>query len=197
VDKAAAQARTEAVQAIARAQDEALSGAVADLPPEPEAVAAGTLAPGDRVRVRELSIVGDLLALHDQEAEVAVSGKRLRVPRESLLRLEPGRPAPARAAAGWTAQPSAGHGVKSHGHVPAEINLVGLTVDEALPRIDKLLDDASLSERRQIRVIHGFGQGTLRRAVAGLLDGHPHVAAYHLAAANDGGGGVTIVELKE
>jgi DNA mismatch repair protein MutS2 len=197
VDKAAAQARTEAVQAIGRAQDEALADAAADLPPEAEAVAPGPLAPGDRVRVRELSVVGELLSLHEEEAEVAVSGKRLRVPRASLLRLDAGPPAPARAASAWTQQPSAGHGVKSHGHVPAEINLVGLTVDEALPRIDKLLDDASLSERRQIRVIHGFGQGTLRRAVAGLLNGHPHVAAYHLAAANEGGGGVTIVELKE
>jgi DNA mismatch repair protein MutS2 len=63
--------------------------------------------------------------------------------------------------------------------------------------VDKLLDDAALAERRQVRVIHGFGRGRLRQAVAGLLDGHPHVAAYRLAAANEGGGGVTIVDLKE
>lgn len=197
LDKAAAQARTGAVQAIGRAQDEALAAAAVELPPEPEGGSSGTLAPGDRVRVRELSIVGEVMALHDQEAELAVSGKRLRVPRASLLRLEAGRPERGRPAAARLAQPSAGHSVKPQGQVPAEINLVGLRVDEALPRIDKLLDDASLSELRQIRVIHGFGQGTLRRAVAGLLDGHPHVAAYHLAAANEGGGGVTIVELKE
>jgi DNA mismatch repair protein MutS2 len=63
--------------------------------------------------------------------------------------------------------------------------------------VDKLLDDAALAERKQIRVIHGFGAGRLRQAVAGLLQGHPHVATYRLGASNEGGGGVTIVELKD
>jgi DNA mismatch repair protein MutS2 len=79
--------------------------------------------------------------------------------------------------------------------VPAEINLVGLTVDEALPRVDKLLDDAALSDRKELRVIHGFGAGRLRKAVAQFLDGHPHVASFRLGA--EGRGGVTVVELKE
>ena len=52
----------------------------------------------------------------------------------------------------------------------------GLTVDEALPRLDKLLDEAALADRNELRVIHGFGAGRLRAAVAGLLEGHPHVA---------------------
>jgi DNA mismatch repair protein MutS2 len=81
--------------------------------------------------------------------------------------------------------------------VPAEINLVGLTVDEALPRVDKLLDDATLSDRTQLRVIHGFGQGRLRRAVAELLEGHPHVASFRAGSPGEGGGGVTVVELKD
>ena len=74
---------------------------------------------------------------------------------------------------------------------------VGLTVEEALPRVDKLLDDASLSERREIRVIHGFGAGRLRKAVAGLLDGHPHVATWRPGHPHEGGGGATIVEIKD
>jgi DNA mismatch repair protein MutS2 len=81
--------------------------------------------------------------------------------------------------------------------VASEINLVGLTVDEALPRVDKLLDDAFLAERKQVRVVHGFGAGRLRQAVAGLLEGHPHVAGFRLGGAGEGGGGVTVVELKE
>ena len=85
----------------------------------------------------------------------------------------------------------------SKGAVPAEINLIGLTVDEALPRVDKLLDDASLSDRREIRVIHGFGAGRLRKAVAGLLEGHPHVASWRQGHPNEGGGGATIVEIKD
>jgi DNA mismatch repair protein MutS2 len=46
-----------------------------------------------------------------------------------------------------------------------------------------------------VRVIHGFGAGRLRNAVADLLEGHPHVASYRLGA--EGRGGVTVVELKE
>jgi DNA mismatch repair protein MutS2 len=46
-------------------------------------------------------------------------------------------------------------------------------------------------------VIHGFGEGKLRKAVAGFLQGHPHVAAWRAGGAGEGGGGVTIVELKE
>jgi DNA mismatch repair protein MutS2 len=80
---------------------------------------------------------------------------------------------------------------------PAEINVVGLTVDEALPRVDKMLDDAVLAERHEVRVIHGYGQGRLRAAVADLLSGHPHVAAFRAGGEREGGGGVTVVELKE
>ena len=77
----------------------------------------------------------------------------------------------------------------------SEINLVGLTVDEALPKLDKALDNAAIAERSQLRVIHGFGQGILRRAVAEFLEGHPHVAKVNVAS--EGRGGVTVVELRE
>ena len=80
---------------------------------------------------------------------------------------------------------------------PAEVNLVGLTVDEALPRVDKLLDEATVAGRSQVRIVHGFGQGKLRKAVAELLSGHPQVASFRPGAANEGGGGATVVELKE
>jgi DNA mismatch repair protein MutS2 len=77
------------------------------------------------------------------------------------------------------------------------VNLIGLTVDEALPKVDKLLDDAALSDRKEIRVIHGFGAGRLRRAVADLLGSHPHVAGFRTGGPGEGGGGVTVVELKD
>jgi DNA mismatch repair protein MutS2 len=189
---AAGRARSEAVQAIREAQEQALETSSLGLPPPSEpAVPAGDVAAGDRVRLRELAVAGEVLGVHGDEVEVAVSGKRLRVPRGSLLKLGGAGPS------GQARRPAPVPRVQRTGAVPAEINLLGLTVDEALPQVDKLLDDAALSERREIRVIHGFGQGRLRQAVAGLLEGHPHVAAYRLAAANEGGGGVTIVELKD
>jgi DNA mismatch repair protein MutS2 len=177
-------ARTSAISAIRGAEQEALSAVAAALPAEPEPPARPA-AVGERARVKSLGVVGEVLALHGDEAEVAVGGKRLRVARAQLLGL------------GAAAGASGGTAVKTAGRasVPAEINLVGLTVDEALPQVDKLLDDAALSDRKEIRVIHGFGEGKLRRAVADFLSGHPHVAAYRVGA--EGRGGVTVVELKE
>jgi DNA mismatch repair protein MutS2 len=78
-----------------------------------------------------------------------------------------------------------------------EVNLVGLRVDEALPKVDKALDQAALADRQHLRVVHGFGEGKLRRAVAELLQGHPHVASWRSGGAGEGGGGVTVVELKD
>jgi len=75
--------------------------------------------------------------------------------------------------------------------------VVGLTVDEALPRVDKLLDQAALADKQEVRIIHGFGQGRLRRAVAELLEGHPHVATFRAGGPREGGGGVTVVALKD
>jgi DNA mismatch repair protein MutS2 len=184
---AAAKARAGVARALGAEQQRALAGLA--LPASEPATLARPVRVGDRVRVPELGVIGEVLALSAAAAEVAVSGKRLRVTSANLVPIA--GPAPR------AANPQAPPSVKPAGAVPAEINLVGLTVDEALPRVDKLLDDAALAERSRIRVIHGFGQGRLRKAVEGLLAGHPHVAAYRLGQASEGGGGVTIVELKE
>jgi len=186
---AGSQARSEALIAIRAAHEEVLREPELSLPPEPEV--ADELRVGGRARVRSLGVVGELLSLpRGGDAELAVGGKRMRVPRAELVPLAGPAPRPA-------GNPAAFLGVKPRGGAPAEVNVVGLTVDEALPRVDKLLDDAAVAERKQIRVIHGFGEGRLRKAVAGLLDGHPHVAAFRAGGAGEGGGGVTIVELKE
>ena len=193
---AAGKARTAAVAAIREAQAEAL----ADVGPPPEPEVPGVpLGVGARVRVKSLGVTGEVMALPTQgEVEVAVSGKRLKVPRAELVVVAgAGARGAAAARAGSAASGATVARVKSPGTVASEINLVGLTVDEALPRVDKLLDDAFLAERREVRVVHGFGAGRLRQAVAGLLQDHPHVAGFRLGVAGEGGGGVTVVELKE
>jgi DNA mismatch repair protein MutS2 len=184
---AASRAREAALRSIRAAQEEVLRDP--ELGQEPEGEGAGPLVVGMRVRAATLGITGVVLALHGREAEVAVGGKRLKVPQAEL------RPLPPRPGGPVAVLPAVT--VTKKGEVAAEINLLGLTVDEALPRVDKLLDDAALSDRREVRVIHGFGEGRLRKAVAGLLQGHPHVAAWRAGHAGEGGGGVTIVELKE
>jgi DNA mismatch repair protein MutS2 len=183
---AAARARTAATTAIRRVERELLKDPELGLEPEVD-VNAAAIEVGGRVRVRDLGLLGEVMSQHGEMVEVAVSGKRMRVPRTALL------PVAARPASRYV--PSCPPPPPPR-EAPGEINLVGLTVDEALPRVDKLLDDAALSERHEIRVIHGFGAGRLRRAVAELLEDHPHVAAFRLGKPNEGGGGVTVVELK-
>ncbi len=183
---AAPRLRGEAVKAIREGQAEVLKDPELALPEEQEAPQS-PIELGTRVKVRNLGLTGDVIGLSGNEAEVAVSGKRLRVPRSELVALQGG------GKKGKVTLPDR----PAKNTTPAEINLVGLTVDEALPRVDKLLDDAALSDRREVRVIHGFGEGKLRKAVAGLLKGHPHVASYRAGGAGEGGGGVTIVELRD
>jgi DNA mismatch repair protein MutS2 len=79
----------------------------------------------------------------------------------------------------------------------SDLNVIGCTVPEAIERADKFLDRALLGENREIRLIHGHGTGQLRRALAEFLRDHPLVQSFALAAPNQGGGGVTVVELKD
>jgi len=78
----------------------------------------------------------------------------------------------------------------------SEINLIGKTTDEATDLVDKLLDAAFLNGQSEVRIIHGHGTGALRKAIAGLLADHPHVARFSAAPQDQGGAGATIVELQ-
>ena len=78
-----------------------------------------------------------------------------------------------------------------------DLNVIGCTVEEALARTERFLDEMLLTDQRTVRVIHGYGTGQLRRAIAEYLRNHPLVARYEQAPPEQGGGGVTVVELKE
>ena len=76
-----------------------------------------------------------------------------------------------------------------------EVHLRHLTVDEAILKLDKYLDDAFMAGLYQVRAIPGKGTGTLRQAVREQLAKHPLVKSYRPGIYGDGGAGVTIVEL--
>jgi DNA mismatch repair protein MutS2 len=80
---------------------------------------------------------------------------------------------------------------------PSDLNVIGCTVDEALSRTERFLDESLLTDQRVVRLIHGYGTGQLKRAIAGFLQQHPLVARFTAAAPEQGGGGVTVVELKD
>ncbi len=76
-----------------------------------------------------------------------------------------------------------------------EVHLRRLTVDEALLKLDKYLDDAFMAGLCRVKVVHGKGTGTLRRIVHEQLAKHPLVRSYRPGGYGEGGDGVTIVEL--
>ena len=79
--------------------------------------------------------------------------------------------------------------------LPTEIHLRRLTVDEALFRLDRFLNDAFVAGLPTVWVIHGKGTGTLRHAVREELKNHPLVKSLRPAALEEGGDGATVVEL--
>lgn len=77
-----------------------------------------------------------------------------------------------------------------------EINLLGLTVDEAVAKLDKYLDDAYISRIPQVRIVHGKGTGALRNGVTAYLRGVPYIKSLRLGEIGEGDTGVTIVDFK-
>ncbi len=147
---------------------------------------------GDRVTIPGLGVEGTVVLIHERDAEVEVRGKRFRAHTGELRVLDvPSRTERAPVRVSVQLQPREG----SSGS--GELLLVGNTVDQAIDRIDKFLDESLLGEQRTLRLIHGFGTGRLREAVFDYLHKHPLVTHVRTASPEEGGGGVTIAELKD
>ena len=80
--------------------------------------------------------------------------------------------------------------------VSPEINLLGLTVDEAIPIVDKYLDDCFIAKLSPVRIVHGKGTGALRSGIHRFLKTNKHVDSFRLGTFGEGEMGVTIVNLK-
>jgi DNA mismatch repair protein MutS2 len=154
---------------------------------------------GDTVKLRAFGSVGIVDSLKGDEAEVRVKSLRFREKLENLELVELAGPArsPSERFAGLRKSASNEVNLKAvQGNGRSELNVIGQTTDEAVDAVDKFLDEASMANLAQIRIVHGHGTGALRRAVAELLKDHPHVARFAAAPQNEGGMGATVVELR-
>jgi DNA mismatch repair protein MutS2 len=183
-------ARAEARAALDAIADRLRSGRPAHPPAavQTSSVPQRPVAVGDRVLVGPFGMEGVVKTLNERDAEVDIRGKRMRA-LVGDLRIVGGTASPARVQVNVELQPREGS--------LTELNVIGCNVDEALTRAGKFLDAALMSELKSVRVIHGYGTGQLRRAIAGFLHSHPLVANFSSAPAEQGGGGVTLVELKD
>lgn len=79
--------------------------------------------------------------------------------------------------------------------LPSQLNVIGLTVEDAIPKVDHFIDQALLHGLEKIQIVHGIGSGRLRNAIGKYLKGHRGVKHFALGNGMRGGGGITIVEL--
>jgi len=147
---------------------------------------------GDRVTMRGLGLEGRVVLIHEGDAEVDVRGKRLRARLSELVVIGGGPPK-----AQQPARVNVNVQMATREGSTTEINVIGCSVDEAIDRVERFLDDTLLNDERSVRIIHGHGTGQLRRAIGDLLQRHPLVAHHQPAPPEKGGGGVTVAELKD
>jgi DNA mismatch repair protein MutS2 len=80
--------------------------------------------------------------------------------------------------------------------ISPELNLLGMTTDQAINELDKYLDDARMSHLSSVRIVHGKGTGALRKAVHNYLRKQKWIKSYRLGDFGEGDAGVTIVQLQ-
>jgi len=77
----------------------------------------------------------------------------------------------------------------------SELNLIGMRTADALRRLEEFLDQAYLTNRAEVRIVHGIGSGALKKAVHEYLSDSPYCAGFHQADPHRGGAGATVVQL--
>ena len=185
----AARAARRRVEELAAGEGEALARV------EAAATGAGTqagsaapLAIGDTVEITTFGDrAGRVVAVRDGDAVVAVGAVKMTVPVSAVRRSSRRLDTPA------TVVPLRGD--TPDVHAPTEIDLRGMRVDEAETAVMLALDAASRADLRHLRIIHGKGTGALRERVGEMLAKDTRVSSYRGGAWNEGGAGVTIVEL--
>jgi DNA mismatch repair protein MutS2 len=169
---------------------ESIARQEASMPQPPPAAVSTAIAAGSVVTLSGQNDPGEVISISaDGKSAVVVFGiVKLRVPAADL------RPSARKIPVQRTAGPVI---PDRDGPVPRELDLRGMTADEAFPLIDKFIDDAILAGLTRIDVIHGKGTGALRKKVSEFLSRHPRVRSFRLGEWNEGGVGATVVELHE
>ena len=149
------------------------------------------LEPGASVTILGGSDIGEIVDVSADRgtATVIFGNVKMRVPAGDLRNART-QPSPARRAREIEE-------FRESVHAARELDLRGLTGDEATPLVDKFLDDAYLAGLSRVDIIHGKGTGALRRRITEFLSEHPRVKSFRLGDWNEGGDGATIVELTD
>jgi len=149
------------------------------------AAVAEPLRVGDHVEFGEIR--GELIALEVNRAVLSRGGLRIEVAPERLRRVQG-------ATTGRSARKVTVSAVSSETD-GGELNLIGMRAAEALRKLEEFLDQAYLTNRSEVRVVHGIGSGALKKAVQDYLSNSPYCAEFRQAEPHQGGAGATVVQL--
>jgi DNA mismatch repair protein MutS2 len=153
---------------------------------------ARSVALGDRVFIKSINNFGVVTSLSEYQAEVQVGRLRVRARLDELaMDSEAGENASSLKDA--TAKPKA---PTLHQAPPLELDLRGMTADEALEMLDRRLDAAYLVGMPYIRIVHGKGTGKLRTAIREALRDNDYIASFEPGKRGEGGDGVTVARIK-
>ncbi|HXX15289.1 MAG TPA: endonuclease MutS2 [Candidatus Eremiobacteraceae bacterium] len=155
-------------------------------------VNASELQPGARIRVRGFNKPVILRRVDGPSAEIEAGPLRMKVGVDEItaIETEQQRESPL-AKRGITVTSQGGDAATSN-----ELNVIGMTVEEATQKVDKFLDDAALANRNQVRIITGHGTGALRKGLGEFLKSHPLVERTQFESEDHGGKAITVVSLR-
>ncbi|MGB7595633.1 MAG: endonuclease MutS2 [Erysipelotrichaceae bacterium] len=142
---------------------------------------------GQWVKIKHTSQTGQIIAVKRKLITMNVNGVRLDVPLDKVTKAH----APAE-----KKKKVSSVSYEMPAMMSMELNIIGLRVEEALPLVDKYLDDCIRSRLNNVRIIHGHGTGALRSAVHQYLKLNSQVAGYRLGGQGEGGVGATVVAFK-
>jgi DNA mismatch repair protein MutS2 len=149
------------------------------------------LKPGETVLIVNLNQKGTVIMPPDKNGEALIQAgiMKVNIHMSNLKRVDTPKAEPHKAGFGRI-------GKEKSSHISTEIDLRGMSLDDAIENVDKYLDDVSISGLHEVMLIHGKGTGVLRSGIHQYLRNNPHVKSYRLGKFGEGENGVTVVEMK-
>ncbi len=147
-----------------------------------------SLKEGDWVFIPSLGMQGEIVKIKGRVCEVKVGNLKLEVEKEKIKRVE--RAKPTKKSQSTLKIP---YSERIFEKESTRIELLGLSVEEAISEVEKALNKAFLEGKRKVLLVHGHGSGKLREAIRQHLTNHPLVERFEYAPPHEGGRGVTVV----
>ena len=141
---------------------------------------------GDYVKLKKLNYYGEIISMNKDKVCVLANGMKMNTTVKDIVHEK----------RKVVKKKSKGYAKTTVSSFSMECNVIGMRVAEAIPVIDKYLDNAILAKVYQVRLIHGMGTGKLRKGVHDYLKHNQRVESYTMGGQGEGGLGATVVKLK-